>query len=159
MKVFISLLLLSVFSGYAFTQSVTPLEYKDSLVTIYNDLVDLSDAWTDEFLQASKKQGLPGLIPYRERFEKYVDAAIINVNKMADLKGSEDFRKTLMDFLYFEKKRITTCLYKIEKCNSSTPIQEINEVGDYYDKLNVEKDILIEKIDVASQAYAAKNGF
>ena len=126
------------------------------ITTVNDTIFYLGKVWGENVGQVVVTKQFATLALAREKLVAYIDNALIEVGTMPDIGGSEDLRKTELDFLRFEKQMFTN-VRSIERFNETTSDEELlKTLADLRVVSRHETDMLT-AIQVLQQEYAAKN--
>jgi len=148
-----------IFTGLHTAYAQTPLEFNDNLVAITDSLYNKGQAWGEKFVAVKESKEFYKLAPQRKALQKFIDDKIAEVSVMKDISGSENLRKSMVTFLLFEKDMLQNAFIPIEKLNSTSTDEEIDNALAKLNSLTTEENEALAKVNTEQQAYAKKNGF
>jgi hypothetical protein len=109
-----------VFAASCSDDSQEALKLNNTIVAINDSLFAKGKVWGDEFRIAFNTGNFSSLQPLRMDMQQFVDSKLEVVNSMKDVGGSEELRRSEIDFLQFEKQAISTTMSRFETFNDST---------------------------------------
>jgi hypothetical protein len=152
-------LLVVVGAGSNSYAQLTPLQFNDKLVAITDSLYVRGQDWGNHFNEAVKNKNFASLRPYRIDLERFVDQKIIAVRAMKDVRNSRSLRLAMLEFLNFEKGRITKAFRPLESLSSKASSEQINAKIEKIREYSKEENVQLEKVNAAQEAYGKDNGF
>jgi hypothetical protein len=140
---------------------------KEAALKLSTDINNINDSlaifgktWGDEFAIGTKTGSFIYLEPIRMEMQGYIDRKIEYIASINDVNGSEELRKTQLQFLEFEKKLVQEKFSVFEGYNDSTTTQE--QVLASYNDMNTlgqQEQQMLERIKNLQYDFAEKNGF
>ncbi len=153
------MLLFALVFGSVKTYAETPIDFNDRLVSITATLYEKGTAWGNKFKELSESKNYKELAPLRIDMQKFIDKKIAELRTTKGVgKGSQEFLKTMIEFLNFEKG-FTQAFLPFEKLNSTTSDEELKKAMDKLTEASTQEEGALAKVTAAQQAYAEKNDF
>jgi hypothetical protein len=137
--------------------SVTPTQINNEISAINDSLKTLGSQWGEAFGKSYMSQDYSALKPLREHISSYIGLKIDELSNMKDAGGSEELKKTELDFLEYEKDMVEKGFLPFEKFSANTTPADVITASDQLMKYSNGEAPLVEKLKTVQQAYAEKN--
>jgi hypothetical protein len=164
MKLFLRTLVVIValsFTNHAKAQTFTSaVALNDYFATITDTLYQKGVAW-GEVLGAGRKNknDFSKLPAKRIDLENFLVRTKVSIKKMKDYKGSEEYRKSILDFLEYESELLIEAFLPFEKLGKTPTDAAVDVVIQGLIKASEKEAAFLDKVRTTQAAYAEKNGF
>lgn len=159
-KIVFAIALVAITSLKAYATTKNPIQFNDALVSIVDQLYKNGMEWGKKFNHIdSTSRNFSELASLNNKLKLYIDEKIVELKTMEDVKGSEEFKKAMIEFLMFERNLITTTFVPFEKLNKSSTDKEIQKALDNLTTEAAKEKDALKKVQDAQTAYATKNNF
>ncbi len=137
----------------------TGLQVNNYMSDMLDTLFAKGQAWGRE-LNADQKSGdYSGIARCRRDMNAKLDEDITLLSNMKDVGGSEEFRKAMINFFYYEKELIRTSFIPFESLTSASTDDDITTLHNNLITNAQNEDAEVGKIKKLQDDYAKKNGF
>ena len=154
-----SILFFASFQITSAQKITTALELSNYFSSITDSMYKYGQQWGNLFSASYNSKKFGSLTPMRVKIEEYTTRKILELTAMKDVKGSENFRAAMLDFLNYEKKMIKVYFASFEKLDSSATDEDIQKHMNDLVAVAREEDAELQKVKEAQEEYAKKNGF
>lgn len=155
------IMLAFIFAGLTTTaQKITSaLELNDYLVSITDSLYQGGKEWGKALNAVVQSKRFDSLGGPRSKMQDFISRKQEEVKNMKDIGESAGLRKAMLEFLDFEAKMMREAFMPLEKLNASSTKDEIKKAIDDLIAMAANEKTNLEKVNVAQEEYAKKNGF
>lgn len=140
-------------------KALSPFELSDKLTEVVADLYDKARGWTSAFNSANATGDYSKLAKQRIKLEKLMQKRLAEVKALKDTAGSEEFRKSIISFLNFEKTMIHKGFKPFEAFTKDTKKDDFEKAMANLHSYAARETAELDKIRKLQKAYAAKNHF
>jgi hypothetical protein len=133
------------------------LSLNDELTTINDSLFYKGQIWGEEFKIGFNSGDYTPLQAARVDVQGYIERSIVRVQQLEDVGGSEEFRKTELAYLQFEKDSIMPKMIAFENLPDSATQEDINAAYLALISCAKEEQSRLEQLRKVQKAYAEKN--
>ncbi len=138
----------------------TPKEFNNKLVSITKVLGEKGTEWGTKMAQISLgSKNFIELKPLRVEIEKYIDKQVAILQQTKDVKGSKNFRESVITYLQFEKTLIGKGFTPFESYNKKTTEAKVEEGTNNINKLAEKEGTYLKQMENAQKEYAKMNNF
>lgn len=137
---------------------------KEQIIELNNKLTIINDSLYNRGINlgmiiraSSTTKDFPAIAVYGKQMENFIDEKIIEVNKLENVGGSDQYKDAIAKFLVFEKKLMQDALAPFGKLDKNSSQQQVNDAMQHL--INVAKDEQKYLVDVRAtqRDFAAKN--
>ncbi|MBS1773539.1 MAG: hypothetical protein JST82_11825 [Bacteroidetes bacterium] len=146
--------------------SACNMHKREDAIKISNDITNINDSltvygkmWTDELNIAVNTGDFTKLSGVRLQIERFIDGKIEYVGSIQDVGGSENFRKSELDILKFERDSILPRSAAFEYFNESTSDAAIQNAYNNLMHATKSEVVRMENVYKLGDEYAEKNDF
>jgi hypothetical protein len=136
-----------------------PVEYNDYLSSATDTLSMLGTKWGARFSEVKEKKEFEKLIPVRKEIQSFISRKKMEYFLLKDLKGSEQLRLAMIEFLFFQDYLIGQGFVPFESLGKTTTDTVIDDYVKKLMTLSEGEGPMLQKVIKEQEAYAAKNGF
>lgn len=135
------------------------MKLNNTLAAINDSLFYYGKNWNEELEVAVNTKDFSQLAPQRQGMEAYINKNIERVSEMEDIGGSEELRKTELEFLTFEKELIQNKFSLFEGFTDTTSIEVLTETYKTLIEFTGKEQQYLAKLSKLQDDYADKNDF
>ena len=158
MKKFLKLLLVPVlFASCGLGDESKIIKLNDTIVEANTEVAKSAEHFGNLLEAAIKTQNYATLKPERVKLGQLVDAKIGVISKMQDVGGSEEFRKTELEYLNLQKKCIDEGFSRLEQITDKTSMTEVEKIMNEVQEMASKEDSYVNRLNVLQTVFAKKN--
>jgi hypothetical protein len=156
---FFLIMMMSLMLTLKAQQPQTAIEMNDYLVGVIAGIHDAGANWGNKYVLADSTKEYHSLKSTTDEITVLIDQKIVELNALTDIGGSEEFRKSIIDFLYYEKQMITEAFTPFNSLTSESTQEEKDAMFNNLTELTKTEDSKLDSIRDKQAAYASANNF
>ena len=139
--------------------SAAALEFNNMLMDIIDSLYYRGKQWGEELNTAMDNDNYSKLPSMRKETQRFIDRKISYVTGLKDVGGSQEFQRSMISLLNYEKELLTKSFLPFEKLNASSSQEAKDSLLANLTEQSKQEDAFLKTMKTAQHAYANKNGF
>ena len=159
MKKILFSLLTAVVIFTACKSQKTAIEFNDKIVAINKGFYEKGQVFGTALKTALATKDFSKLGPQCDEMVVVVNDGIAKLNAMENVSGSEELKEQALNYFKFEKTLIDKAFVPFKSMNATTSDEEIKTATDNLMTAAKDENNYLEKVRLAQNEYAKKNGF